>query len=112
MARSGIVFFKTHQLEKLKHFYIEEVGCSMWMDQGDCCILSHGQFLFGFCTRPQQDLGGIITFVYDDNTEVDKLYARFSAIADGPPRLNTNYPIYHFFATDPEGRAIEFQVFH
>jgi hypothetical protein len=112
MERSGIVFFKTHRLDDLKRFYLDEVGCSLWMDQGDCCILSHGVFLFGFCTRATQDLGGIITFVFQQEAEVDALYQQFSAIADGPPRMNPRYPIYHFFATDPEGRTIEFQVFH
>jgi hypothetical protein len=39
------------------------------------------------------------------------MYAKHQETAKGPPRENPNYPIYNFFAADPEGRPIEFQVF-
>ena len=32
---SGIVFFKTRKLQELKAFYMEQIGCRLWMDQGD-----------------------------------------------------------------------------
>jgi hypothetical protein len=39
------------------------------------------------------------------------MYERFRAEALDPPRDNPRYPIYNFFARDPEGRLIEFQMF-
>jgi hypothetical protein len=32
-------------------------------------------------------------------------------IAYDPPKINEKYEIYHFFASDPENRVIEFQSF-
>lgn len=108
---SGIVFFKTQKLEELKTFYLEKVGAVMWMDQGDCVILRFGNFLFGFCTRDKADLDALLTFFYEEREGVDKAYEKFKGIAEEPPKMNPKYPIYHFFARDPEGRAIEFQYF-
>lgn len=108
---SGIVFFKTQKLEELKDFYINQVGASMWMDQGDCAILRYGDFLFGFCRRDKADLDALITFFYEKKEDVDRAYAKFKDIAVSPPRMNPKYPIYNFFARDPEGRSIEFQYF-
>ncbi|MCP5108097.1 MAG: VOC family protein [bacterium] len=107
----GLVFFKTQKLEALKDFYINEVGASMWMDQKSCVILRYGNFLFGFCQRDEADLDALITFFYEKKEDVDSAYKKFKDIATAPPRMNPNYPIYNFFAKDPEGRNIEFQYF-
>ena len=108
---AGIVFFNTKQLDKLIPFYIEQVGCQLWQDQGDCKILRFGNLLFGFCQRPKADLQGLITFFYDTQEAVDRQYAKFKTIATTKVKANPRYQIYHFFAKDPEGRAIEFQYF-
>ncbi len=50
---NGIVFFKTKMLDKLRQFYVDEIGCEMWLDQGDCQIFKHGNLLFGFCDREE-----------------------------------------------------------
>ena len=109
---SGIVFFKTRKLEEIRSFYINEVGCTMWMDQGDCIILQHDNFLIGFCQRDRVDTQGMITFYYESKEDVDRMYEIFSHTADGSPRDNEKYPIYHFFARDPENRILEFQYFY
>lgn len=109
---SGIVFFKTKELEELKEYYLKKVECKMWMDQGDCCILQNGNFLFGFCTRENVETQGMITFYYNEKGEVDRFYEKFRDTADEKPRDNPKYPIYHFFSKDPEGRIIEFQYFY
>lgn len=109
---NGIVFFRTKQLALLRRFYLEEVGCSVWMDQGDCLIMSHGSFLFGFCQREDADTEGIITFFYPEKIRVDEFYRKFRKSADAAPRDNPRYPIYHFFCRDPEGRRLEFQYFY
>lgn len=109
---NGIVFFQTKMLPSLKKFYLEKVGCRLWMNQGDCLIFKHGDFLFGFCQREEADCSGVITFFFKTKKTVNKRYLQFSEIADKAPRRNLHYPIYHFFARDPEGRKIEFQYFY
>lgn len=109
---NGIVFFKTQALEALRSFYVERIGASVWLDQGDCLIFRHGQFLFGFCQREQTDLCGMLTFYYDTRTEVDQMHAQLHDIAVTEPVLNPKYNIYQFFATDPDGRTLEFQFFN
>ena len=108
---SGIIFMKTQQLEALRDFYATQLGCQIWLEQADCLILRHGNLLIGFCERDETDRGGLITFFYHTRDEVDKLYQRFKSIADAAPVSNERYRIYHFFATDPDGRKIEFQHF-
>ena len=107
----GIVFFKTQKLAELKDFYMKQVGCELWLEQGDCMILRSGNMLFGFCQRERADLQGMITFFYDSKERVDKAYKQFHSAALAPPKMNEKYRIYHFFARDPEDRMIEFQFF-
>jgi len=108
---SGIVFLKTQEYDAIKNFYISRIGCELWMDQGDCIILRHGNFLIGFCDRDDPDVDGMLTFFYDTKDDVDLMYEKFKDIAASEPKMNTQYPIYNFFAVDPEGRDIEFQWF-
>jgi hypothetical protein len=108
---TGVVFFNTLQLDDLTKFYTQRVGAELWMDQTDCRIFRHGQFLFGFCQREESETCGILTFVYPDRDGVDRMHEQFRAEALDPPRDNPRYPIYNFFARDPEGRLIEFQMF-
>lgn len=110
--QGGIIFFQTQNIEKLHDFYINEVGCTLWLDQGGCQIYQHGNMLFGFCQRENADLEGMITFFYTQKSTVDDMYVKFKSIATSEPKDNPKYKIYHFFATDPEGRAIEFQYFN
>ena len=108
---TGVVFFNTLQLDELTEFYTQRVGAELWMDQTDCRIFRHGQFLFGFCQRETSETCGILTFVYPERDSVDRMYEHFKDEALDAPRDNPRYPIYNFFARDPEGRMIEFQMF-
>ncbi len=108
---TGVVFFKTERLEDLTRFYTDRVGTELWMDQEDCRIFRHGQFLFGFCQRETAETCGVLTFVYRGREGVDRMYDLFRDEALEEPRDNPRYPIYNFFARDPEGRLIEFQFF-
>ena len=108
---SGIIFFRTTDIEKVRRFYIDEVGMALWLDQGGCVILRHGNFLLGFCSADEPEVQGCITFYYDTEREVDIMYSKFEGIATGKPAINERYRIYNFFAKDPEGRTIEFQKF-
>jgi len=107
----GILFIRTADLDTLKDFYISRVGCTLWLDQGGCAIFQHGNMLLGFCHADEPEILGVYTFFYTNRNQVDVMYEKFSEIADGPPRDNSKYLIYHFYATDPEGRSIEFQYF-
>jgi nitroreductase len=107
----GILFMGTAMPGKIKAFYIDQVGCQPWLEQEDCIILRHGNFLFGFCERKEVDKGGVLTFFFEKKSEVDHVYKRLTSIATTEPKLNEKYRIYNFFAEDPEGRKIEFQYF-
>ena len=108
---SGIVFFSTARLEELKDFYINQIGCQLWIDQGSCAILRYGNLLIGFCSGKKIEPNAVITFFFKRREEVDLSYQKFQSIAVAPPKENKKYRIYHFYARDPEDRSIEFQYF-
>lgn len=107
----GIVFYQTTQLEVLHKFYTEKAGAKLFLDQGGCKIYQFGNMLFGFCQRDRIETGALLTFFYPTKELVDEMYRRIKERADAAPVDNPNYRIYHFYATDPDGRAIEFQYF-
>jgi hypothetical protein len=109
--KGGITFIRTSMLDTLKDFYLNEIGCELWLDQGGCAIFQHGNQLFGFCEAAEPELEGLLTFFYTNTRMVDYMHNKLSHLADAPPRKNPRYRIYHFYAHDPEGRSIEFQVF-
>ena len=108
---SGIIFFKTCMLDELREFYIKKLKCELWLEQAECVILRNGNLLLGFCQRETPDLEGMITFFYETSSEVDQAYEQLKTCATTTPKMNDKYRIYHFFAEDPEKRAIELQYF-
>jgi hypothetical protein len=108
---NGILFMRTNKLKEVESFYREQAGMDLWLDQGDCVILSHGNMLLGFCERDEVDNCGIITFLYESENGVDEIYQKLSDRAEHEPQKNEDYGLYHFYAKDPEGRSIEFQTF-
>jgi len=108
---SGITFFRTLDLKKIKEFYLKRMEMRLWQDQGDCIILKKGNLLLGFCERSEADTTGIITLFYLSKAEVDSKYNELQNIALQTPAVNKKYNIYQFFARDPEGRMLEFQSF-
>jgi len=109
--KSGIIFLSATKLDEIKDFYMQEVGCQLWLDQGSCLIFRYGNLLLGFCKGSEADLGGTITFFYPEKKDVDRMYEKFKKNAKSPPKENPKYRIYHFYTQDPEGRAVEFQCF-
>ncbi len=109
--KGGIVFYATKQLDSVADFYMNEVGCELWLDQGACKILKHGNMLFGFCKSDHVDKESVITFFYPQKEQVDEMYQKMKNIAEEKPKMNPKFNIYHFYATDPEGRSVEFQYF-
>ncbi|MFX0123287.1 MAG: VOC family protein [Candidatus Hodarchaeota archaeon] len=108
---AGIVFLKTNDLEKIKEFYLDKIGATVWVNQKDCVILKHDNFLFGFCERGETDRGWLLTFFFRTMNEVDNIYAKIKDLAVTKPVKNDRYQIYQFFAKDLEGRDLEFQAF-
>jgi nitroreductase len=108
---SGIVFHKTTDRRRIADFYVESIGMEIWLEEADCTLLRHGNLILGFHEQPEADTGGLITFVLPDRTGVDAAHSRLGSHARGGPRSDERYRIYHFFATDPEGRALEIQSF-
>ena len=98
-------------MDGIRNFYCEKIGAKLWLDQGGCTILSHGNLLLGFCEREEIDTQGVITFFYETREEVDQMYETLEDLAQGYPKKNERYRIYQFFAKDPEGRTVEIQCF-
>lgn len=109
---SGLVFLSTRRLKDIVEFYISRLGMEIWLKQDDCTILRQGNLMLGFCERATAEVCGIITFYFASKEEVDNRYEALRDLADGPPRENPKYRIYHFFLRDPEGRRLEIQKFH
>jgi len=108
---AGIVFVRTSDLAGIVAFYMERVGMKRWLSQPQIEILQHENLLVGFHQSDQVDVDSLVTFFYPSREQVDEMYARFAATALGPPRENSAYDIYNFFAKDPDGRRVEFQAF-
>lgn len=108
---AGIIFLKTRKEKEIRDFYIHTVGMDMWLEQADCFILRHENLLLGFCSRDTADTAGIVTFFYQEKSDVDMMYTKLAHYIQTAPKVNDKYNIYHFFARDPEDRTIEFQAF-
>ena len=108
---SGLLFLGTARLDELKQFYLNTIGCELWLEQADCAILRHGNFMVGFCSREHVQNDAMLTFFFDDREAVDRMYERLKDLAEAPPTVNEKYRIYQFFARDPEGHRLEFQYF-
>jgi len=98
-------------LLQLSDFYLNQVGCELWLEQAECKVFQFGNMLFGFCQRDHADDLGMISFNLASKEEVDVAYNQFKSEAIDLPKDNPKYQLYHFYAKDPEGRNIEFQYF-
>jgi catechol 2,3-dioxygenase-like lactoylglutathione lyase family enzyme len=107
----GIVFMSTVMREDIVDFYTSRLGMKIWIEQEDCTIMERDNLVLGFCQRDAAEVGGIICFWFDHRSDVDDKYAELRDVAEGPPKENAKYGIYHFFLRDPEGRRLEIQKF-
>ena len=120
----NIVFLTVDNLDEAAGFYRHVLGLSLVTEQATCRIFAVvGQAAYlGLCQR-QPDVasaketsvpGLIWTVVVEHVGQVDAWYQRLQAhdvSCEAPPRWNTTYGIYHFFARDPDGYRLEFQCF-
>jgi hypothetical protein len=107
----GIIFFQTRMLSELTDFYLNKVGCELWLEQAECKVFQFGNMLFGLCQRDVVDNTGMISFNMVSREEVDTIYEQFKSESTDSPKENPKYRLYHFYTKDPEGRNIEFQYF-
>ncbi|MHA1937295.1 MAG: VOC family protein [Candidatus Thorarchaeota archaeon] len=108
---AGIIFFRTKNLDAIIQFYTERLGMTVWLEQKGCTILHHGNLLLGFCEKDVCETEGVITFFSETRNYVDMMYNVLQDTATTKPAENHTYRIYQFYATDPEGRTLEFQSF-
>lgn len=108
---SGILFFRTQKPDVIDRFYREIMGMEVWLEQAECTIYRHGNFLLGFCKGEIAETEGCITFFYPTGNDVDAMHLRLKEHLADEPRENPRYCIYQFYARDPEGRVIECQAF-
>ncbi len=108
---SGIIFFKTKNLEEITNFYMNRLDIKLWLKQPLCNILQSDQFIFGFQQSDHLENEGTLTFFFKTKEEVDYYYEKLKNISLGKPKENEKYHIYHFFAKDPEQRMVEIQCF-
>lgn len=111
MDEGGIVFFGTERHDAVVEFYVERLDFGVRRDQPDCTILERDGFRVGFCDRDRTDDCGIVTVVVDSRAAVDEAHETLRDVATDEPRYEDRYGIYHFFAADPDGRAVEVQRF-
>ena len=108
----GIVFYRTASRDRVVAFYTDHLGFEVWLEQdGGCTILRRENLLVGFCDAETTETAGIVTIVVPDEAAVDAAYERLEARAREAPSVNEAFDIYHFFAEDPDGRAVEIQTF-
>jgi len=111
----SITFLYTKDLQATTKFYVEVMGLSLVLDQGDCQVfrVSPESYL-GFCQRvtaPDNPQGVIFTFVTPD---VDGWASRLrdcGVVFEKEPALNPEYQIYNCFFRDPNGYLLEIQRF-
>lgn len=106
----GIIFFQTMIQAELNHFYINEIGCELWLGQGGCQIFKHGNMLFGFCQHDQVDDLGMITFFYSSKEEVDKMYLKFKDIAAAEPKDNPLLGFIIFMQKIPKEEILSYST--
>ena len=111
----SIVFLGVDNLDGVDEFYRKGLNLSLYKDQGVCKIYEvPGNGMIGFCTHMDKnvaDKSPIITLLSDD---VDGIYRKIKKTKyeiKHPPKINSDFNIYHFFLKDPEGYTVEIQKF-
>lgn len=110
-----ITFLPAKDLGEVDRFYSGVLGLDLALDQGTCRIYKVGGGAFvGFCEgssaiAPARAV--ILTLVTEDVAGWFERLDALGAPTDGAPRVNPQYQIEHFFATDPNGYRVEVQRF-
>ena len=117
MFDQQITFLYVGDLDVSAAFYEQAVGLDLVLVQPAGCRIyrtAPGSFL-GLCrNRPDRQPPGDGLTVCLVTDAVDEWHRRLTGAGvtcDGPPRLNADYGIYHFYFRDPDGHLLEVQRF-
>jgi nitroreductase len=108
---AGMVDLKTRNLQEMVDFYQSNLGMRVWLEQVGGVILDGGTLMLALSEQEGAEMYGAITFFYETVEDVDAVYHAMTEHALGEPQLNEEQDLYHFFASDPEGRSLEFRAF-
>jgi catechol 2,3-dioxygenase-like lactoylglutathione lyase family enzyme len=109
-----ITFLPVRDLDATHRFYHEVLELPLVIEQSGCRVYrTVGSAYLGFCRREEVNVAKhvIATFVTDDVDGWHRRLVEHGVETDGPPRHNPTYALYHFFARDPDGWAVEVQRF-
>ncbi len=111
---SSINFYPCLDIEKTTDFYINEIGLSLYQDQGTCRIFDTGYGYIGFCEYDDHILCNktCISFNVASKEDVFKYYEKFKqkqipGITE--PKKHPKYEVYSFFMKDINGYTLEIQ---
>ena len=111
---SSINFYPCLDIEKTTDFYINEIGLSLYQDQGTCRIFDTGYGYIGFCEYEDHILCNktCISFNVPTKEDVFKYYEKYKA-KQMPgltePKKHPKYEVYSFFMKDINGYTLEIQ---
>jgi len=111
---SMICFYPCLNIEETTQFYINEIGLSLYQDQGACRIFDTGYGYIGFCEYDDHVLATktCISFNLSSVEEVNQYYQHFKEknMRDITiPQKHPKFAVYSFFMKDINGYTIEFQ---
>ncbi|RVU36836.1 VOC family protein [Hwanghaeella grinnelliae] len=117
MFDEQITFLYVADMDRAAAFYGEVLKLPLVLVQpAGCRIYRTGPGAFiGLCAaREDKGPGGDGVVLCLVTQDVDNRFEQLSKAGvdcDGPPRLNPNYGIYHFYFRDPDGYLLEIQRF-
>ena len=111
---SSINFYPCLDIEKTTDFYINEIGLSLYQDQGTCRIFDTGYGYIGFCEYEDRILCNktCISFNVPTKEDVFKYYEKYKekqmpGLTE--PKKHPKYEVYSFFMKDINGYTLEIQ---
>lgn len=119
-AKQQITFIYTADLAASAHFYGEQLGLPLVVDQGSCRIYRiNAAAYLGICTSeeaPSRDeilakRQLILTWVVDDVPERYETLRARGVIFESAPEIHPVFGIEHCFLHDPNGYLLEIQRF-
>ena len=111
---SMICFYPCLDIEETTHYYLNEIGLTLYVDQGACRIFDTGYGYIGFCEYEDRILCNktCISFNLSSIEEVNAYYEKFKAKNAKDltvPQKHPKFDVYSFFMKDVNGYTIEFQ---
>lgn len=113
--RSSVVFFPAGDLKAIIDFYCTTLGFAIYHQTPQSVIVDTGYGYLGFVSyddkRPMAT-GVCISLNCASREEVSRIYNSIKQTypVSSPPQRHTEFPVYSFFMSDPNGYLLEFQI--